>query len=225
MLKKKKKKKIIQATTYLILWCHISWSWNSQTYHSDISRCHRKDIVGGQEVPAEDLVGQSEVALEDGWHLGIEVFSAAELLQHLHGQHEDLTQTVLLMVTNTWKIKQWLHFGIKYEYRKKAVGWINWNQHVEHVYIQLTVQNSETEHRTRDTNQNMWKHTSGGEGGVNVPGRVACSCRETPCWGQCCWSYWSWRTHWAGQSGWSRPAFAAAETVTWSHGPEMTRWY
>lgn len=115
-------KKKIQATTYLFLWCHISWSWNSQTYHSDISRCHKKDIVGGQEVPAEDLVGQSEVALEDGWHLGVKVFSAAELLQHLHGQHEDLTQAILLMVTNTWKIKQWLHFGIKYDkYSKKLL--------------------------------------------------------------------------------------------------------
>lgn len=51
---------------------------------------------------------------------------------------------------------------------------------------------------------------------VNVPGKVACSCRETPCWGRCCWSCWSWRTRSAGRWGWSRPAFAAAERVTWS---------
>lgn len=56
----------------------------------------RKDIIGRQEVPAEDLVGQSQVALEDTRHLGVEVFSAAELLQYLHGQHEDLTQAFLL---------------------------------------------------------------------------------------------------------------------------------
>lgn len=42
-------------------------------------------MIGWQEVPAEDLVGQSQVALEDRRHLGVEVFSAAELLQHLHG--------------------------------------------------------------------------------------------------------------------------------------------
>lgn len=53
-------------------------------------------MVRWQEVPAEDLVGQSQVALEDRGHLRIEVFSAAELLQNLHGQHEDLTQALLL---------------------------------------------------------------------------------------------------------------------------------
>lgn len=51
----------------------------------------RKDMIRWQEVPAEDLVGQSQVALEDGGHLGVEVFSAAELLKNLHGQNEDLT--------------------------------------------------------------------------------------------------------------------------------------
>lgn len=56
----------------------------------------RKDIIGRQEVPAENLVGQSQVALEDRGHLGVEVFPAAELLQHLHGQYEDLTQAILL---------------------------------------------------------------------------------------------------------------------------------
>lgn len=59
---------------------------------------HRKDMIGRQKVPAEDLVGQSQVALEDARHLGAEVLSSAELLQHLHGQHEDLTQAFLLEV-------------------------------------------------------------------------------------------------------------------------------
>lgn len=53
-------------------------------------------MIRWQEVPAEDLVGQSQVALEDRGHLGVEVFSPAELLQNLHGQHEDLTQAFLL---------------------------------------------------------------------------------------------------------------------------------
>ena len=53
-------------------------------------------MIRWQEVPAEDLVGQSQVALEDRRHLGVEVFSAAELLQNLHGQHKDLTQALLL---------------------------------------------------------------------------------------------------------------------------------
>lgn len=53
-------------------------------------------MIWRQEVPAEDLVGQSQVALEDRGHLSVEVFSAAELLQHLHRQHEDLTQALLL---------------------------------------------------------------------------------------------------------------------------------
>ncbi|TNN44343.1 hypothetical protein EYF80_045465 [Liparis tanakae] len=56
----------------------------------------RKDMIGRQEVPAEHLIGQRQVALEDRRHLGVEVLPAAELLQHLHGQHEDLTQAVLL---------------------------------------------------------------------------------------------------------------------------------
>lgn len=55
-----------------------------------------KDIVWRQEVPAEDLVGQCQVALENRRHLSVEVFPAAELLQHLHGQHEDLVEAVLL---------------------------------------------------------------------------------------------------------------------------------
>lgn len=74
----------------------------SQLRHSDA----RKDIVRGQEVPAEDLVGQCEVALENGRHLSVEVFPAAELLQHLHGQHEDLTQAVLLAGTRTVAMKE-----------------------------------------------------------------------------------------------------------------------
>lgn len=56
-------------------------------------------MIGWQKVPAEDLIGQSQVALEDGGHLGVEVLPAAELLQHLHGQHEDLAQAVFLKVT------------------------------------------------------------------------------------------------------------------------------
>lgn len=55
-------------------------------------------MIWRQEVPAENLVCQSQVALEDRRHLSIEVFSAAELLQHLHRQHEDLAQAVLLEV-------------------------------------------------------------------------------------------------------------------------------
>lgn len=55
-------------------------------------------MIWRQEVPAENLVCQSQVALEDRRHLGVEVFSAAELLQHLHCQHEDLAQAVLLEV-------------------------------------------------------------------------------------------------------------------------------
>lgn len=60
-------------------------------------------MIGWQEVPAEDLVGQSQVTLEDRRHLGTEIFSAAELLQHLHGQHEDLTQALLLEVREGMK--------------------------------------------------------------------------------------------------------------------------
>lgn len=53
-------------------------------------------MIGGQEVPAEDLIGQSQVALKDTGHVSTEVFTPSELLQHLHGHHEDLTQAVLL---------------------------------------------------------------------------------------------------------------------------------
>lgn len=67
-----------------------------------------------------------------------------------------------------------------------------------------------------------WKDRIGDEVG-NKPGKDACSCRETPCWGRCCWSYWSWRTHWAERSGWSRPVFAAAERVVGSHRSSVTR--
>lgn len=70
-------------------------------------------MIGWQEVPAEDLVGQSQVALEDRRHLGVEVLSAAELLQHLHGQHEDLTQAVLLETRDGWE---------KNELRNKSVN-------------------------------------------------------------------------------------------------------
>lgn len=71
---------------------HTTGSLSEQTGHSNA----RKDIVWRQEVPAEDLIGQCEVALENRRHLSVEVFSAAELLQHLHGQHEDLVEAVLL---------------------------------------------------------------------------------------------------------------------------------
>lgn len=53
-------------------------------------------MIGWQEVPAKDLIGQSQVALEDRGHLGVEVLPAAELLQHLHGQHEDLAEILFL---------------------------------------------------------------------------------------------------------------------------------
>lgn len=55
-----------------------------------------KDIIRWQEVPAEDVISQSQVTLEDRRHLGVEVFPARELLQHLHGQHKDLPQPLLL---------------------------------------------------------------------------------------------------------------------------------
>lgn len=42
------------------------------------------------------MICQSQVALEDWWHLGVEVFPPCELLQHLHGQHKDLPQPFLL---------------------------------------------------------------------------------------------------------------------------------
>jgi len=38
-------------------------------------------MIGRQEVPAQHLIGQSQVALEDGGHLGVE--GSAEVLQHL----------------------------------------------------------------------------------------------------------------------------------------------
>lgn len=55
-----------------------------------------KDIIWWQEIPAEDMISQSQVTLEDWWHLGVQVFPARELLQHLHGQHKDLPQSLLL---------------------------------------------------------------------------------------------------------------------------------
>lgn len=70
--------------------------WTFQPRIKPLGLLERKDIIGRQEVPAEDVIGQSQVALEDRRHLGIEVFSAAELLQHLHGHHEDLAEAVLL---------------------------------------------------------------------------------------------------------------------------------
>lgn len=53
-------------------------------------------MIGGQEVPAEDLVGQSQVPLKDTGHLSAEVFTPTELLQHLYGHHEDLMEAILL---------------------------------------------------------------------------------------------------------------------------------
>jgi len=53
-------------------------------------------MIGRQEVPAEHLIGQRQVSLEDGGHLGAEVLLTTELLQNLHSQHEDLLQVVLL---------------------------------------------------------------------------------------------------------------------------------
>lgn len=53
-------------------------------------------MIGRQEVPAEDLIGQGQVSLEHRGHLSVEVLSATELLQHLHGQHEDLMKVILL---------------------------------------------------------------------------------------------------------------------------------
>lgn len=55
-----------------------------------------KDMVWRQEVPAEDVVGQGEVALEHGRHLGTEVLPPAEFLQHLYRQQEDLAEVFLL---------------------------------------------------------------------------------------------------------------------------------
>lgn len=55
-----------------------------------------KDMIWWQEVPAKDMISQSQVSLEDRRHLGIQVFPACELLQHLHGQHKDLPQALLL---------------------------------------------------------------------------------------------------------------------------------
>lgn len=53
-------------------------------------------MIGRQKVPAEHLIGQGQVSLEDGGHLGAEVFLTTELLQNLHGQHEDLLQVLFL---------------------------------------------------------------------------------------------------------------------------------
>ena len=53
-------------------------------------------MIGRQEVPAEHLVGQGQVFLEDGGHLCAEVVLSTELLQNLHGQHEDLLQVLFL---------------------------------------------------------------------------------------------------------------------------------
>ena len=53
-------------------------------------------MVWRQEVPAEDVVGQGEVALEHGRHLGAEVLLQAEIPPHLHRQQEDLAEVFLL---------------------------------------------------------------------------------------------------------------------------------
>lgn len=77
-------------------------------------------MIGRQEVPAEHLVGQSQVALEDWRHLGVEVFPPAELLQHLHGQHEDLTQALLL---ENERHRQKEIFRSDSEPNKESIGW------------------------------------------------------------------------------------------------------
>lgn len=59
-------------------------------------QCEGKDMIGRQEVPAEHLIGQGQVALKDARHLSADVLAPAELLQDLHGHCEDLTKTVLL---------------------------------------------------------------------------------------------------------------------------------
>ncbi len=81
-----------------------------------------------------------------------------------------------------------------------------------------------TERKTNMTQKDLlnWEHFNAGQHittqhrisgeGENKPGTDACSCRETPCWGRCCWSYWSWRTRWAARWGWSRPVFAACRS-------------
>ena len=61
----------------------------------------RKDMIGREEVPAEHLIGQGQVALEHKGHLGVEVLPAAELLENLHGQHEDLPEVLLLQHTQS----------------------------------------------------------------------------------------------------------------------------
>lgn len=53
-------------------------------------------MVWRQEVPAEDVVGQGEVALEHGRHLGAKVLLQAEIPKHLHRQQEDLAEVFLL---------------------------------------------------------------------------------------------------------------------------------
>lgn len=118
------------------------------------------------------MISQSQVTLEDWWHLGVQVFPARELLQHLHGQHKDLPQALLLQ----WKISR--DFINKY----------NWCRH------------------------RKWKgREKNPEWAEAKPGKDACSCRGTPCWDRCCWSYWSWKTQSAEQSGLSRPGFAATD--------------
>lgn len=72
-------------------------------------------MIGRQEVPAEDLIGQGQVSLEHRGHLSVEVLSATELLQHLHGQYEDLTQVVLLNV-NTHQNKNTRTKGVNTNY-------------------------------------------------------------------------------------------------------------
>lgn len=117
------------------------------------------------------MIGQSQVTLEDWRHLGVQVFPACELLQHLHGQHKDLPQAFLL-------------------HEEIARDSVSWNR------------------CAHGTCKEKWKTREAVE---SKPGTDACSCRETPCWGRCCWSYWSWKTRSAELSGWSRPGFAATE--------------
>lgn len=60
-------------------------------------------MIGREEVPAEYLIGQCKVTLEHRGHLSVEVFPSTELLQDLHGEHEDLSEILLLQHTRTSK--------------------------------------------------------------------------------------------------------------------------
>ncbi len=60
-------------------------------------------MIGWKEVPAEHLIGQCKVALENTGHLSVEVVPPTELLQDLHSEHEDLPEILLLQHTHHQK--------------------------------------------------------------------------------------------------------------------------